>query len=214
LRELIPERALQRAKKPSGRVGVFCTRRTRTTRYASQHAHSREPMCTSVSLHWVMTCHITGMLPECSAAQMRLIMQQGLRTHRAVQGANADGRAHGMLHAHEVLEHSPLPPRYAHRELHGCVGCALPEEVKDYCVQLQDLRHLLTAPRSVTGQPVALLFTATGHTTALFACKHGLFHFDSLVAQVEQIEFDDVMCVLLRTHKLSTDHEYSVVVVT
>lgn len=168
-------------------------------------------MCTSVSLHWLMNCIITGMPPECSTAHMHLIMQHGLRTHEAVHAA--DGRAHGMLLAREVLEHSPLPARYSHRELHGCVGHTVPVEVQDYCVELHELQHLLAAPLQGT-QPVAMLFTATGHTTALFACKHGLFHFDSLVAQVQQIDFDDVMGVLLRTHKLSTDHEYSVVVVT
>jgi len=192
---------------------VFAGRGTSTTLYASQHTHSREPMCTSVSLHWVMNCLITDMPPECSASQMRKIMQHGLRTHQTVHTAFAEPSSRGMLLAQEVVTHSPLPARYSLHELHGCVGHAVPVEVKDYCVELHELHELLEAPLGGTS-PVGILFTANGHTTALVACRNGLFFFDSLVAKVQQIDFTDVMGVLVRTHKLSTDDEYSVVVVT
>lgn len=157
-------------------------------------------MCTSACLHWVMACHVADMPPECTPVQMRAVMQSGLRTHRAVQ------TTHRLLQAQEVLQLCPLPPSYSYHELHGCVGFTPDEAVKAYCVGLSDLHTQLQ-------HPAGLLFTAAGHTSALFAGPRGLFHFDSAVAAVQETTAQDITDVLRAAHRLDTGTDYSVLVI-
>lgn len=157
-------------------------------------------MCTSACLHWVMACHVADMPPECTPEQMRVVMQSGLHTHRAVQSTDR------LLQAREVLLQCPLPPRYTYHELHGCVGCTPDEAVQAYCVGLSELHTQLQ-------HPAGLLFTAAGHTSAVFAGARGLFHFDSAVAAVQQTTAQDLADVLHAAHRLDAGTDYSILVI-
>lgn len=175
-------------------------------KYPSQFTYGPEMMCTSVAMHWVMACH-SRVHPVCSPESMAIIMQSGLLRHRAVRfHCEAAGRS-GLLHMHEVLQCCPLPERFVHRELHGCVGRDPDPEVQEYCVALHELgKHLAPGP-------VGVLFTARAHTSALFSGEHGLFHFDSAVAEVREISVAGVSAVLRIAHGLKLGDEYSVCLV-
>jgi hypothetical protein len=182
--------------------------RTTYEKYASQFTYTSELICTSVAMHWVLFCY-THLHPVCSQAHMDLVMNEGLRRHRAVRAHSDTAGRNGLLQIHEVLECCPLPERFVHLELHGCVGRDPDPEVQEFCVALHDLGRLLQSTTKATG----VLVTARAHTTALFAGRHGLFHFDSAVAEVRGIRYSDIPAVLRIAHKLHMGDEYSITIV-
>jgi hypothetical protein len=184
-------------------------------KYASQYTYATELICTSVAMHWVMACHTNSMHPACSPQQMDAIMRHGLQRHRAVRAHCDTAARNGLLQIHEVLECCPLPARFVHRELHGCVGRDPDPEVREFCVALHELGRLLehATDSKANGAATGVLFTARGHTTALFAGNHGLFHFDSAVAQVREIRASEVSAVLRIAHSIQTGNEYSITLV-
>jgi hypothetical protein len=188
---------------------LFGTARLRGTVYNSQFSYTSELVCTSVSMHWVMACH-SEMHPVCTREQMQGIMEHGLRIHLALRAEwPAELLRERRVQTHELLQRYPLPARFECLELHGCVGHVPDQEMAGFCVALDDLERHLRQAGMVTG----MLFTARGHTTALFAGRHGVFHFDSAVATVDGIELRDVAGVLKKAHKIKLDDMYCVTIV-
>jgi hypothetical protein len=185
---------------------LFGIARIRVTVYDSQFSYTTELMCTSVSMHWVMACLTSDMHPRCSREQMRAIMEHGLHKHVAVRSEWPPAKRHVCtVQPQEVLKRYPLPLRFEYLELHGCVGSVPDPEVQHFCVGLDAVGEYLAHAAGV-------LVTARGHTTALVAGPHGVFHFDPAVAAVRRVG-GGVAGVLEHAHRLARNDEYSITVV-
>ena len=155
-------------------------------------------MCGSAATQWVILC-LQGMLPTCTEQQMDDIMLRARNMHLQIcLRLGGPGAVPYMLQQHEVLDNcEDLPDGLRRTELFGTAS----EETlwQGMFMSMSDCISLRSLPAKIRPSS-GMLFTAGGHTSAVFRDAAGTFFvFDSAVASVEHVSVEHELVRALNT---------------